>query len=91
MPEGSGPPIPWAAIPFFQGLKPAERDSLRPYVRLTTYEEGDTIFREREPALVFHFVLGGKVKPTHAASTGPRNTARLRLRAPGRRHSRYRT
>ena len=65
-----GVPVPWAAIPLFQSLKPAERESLRPLVRLKSYEEGETIFREGDPAATFHFVLGGKVKIVKAAPDG---------------------
>jgi len=64
------PPIPWAAIPLFQSLRPAERESLRPLVRHKSYEEGDTIFREGDPALWFHFILGGRVKIVKAAPDG---------------------
>lgn len=71
LPQPVGPPpIPWAAIPLFQSLKPAERDTLRPLVRIRSYEEGQTIFREGEPALMFHFILGGKVKIVKAAPAG---------------------
>jgi CRP/FNR family transcriptional regulator len=62
--------IPWAAVPLFQSLKPAERESLRPLVRLKSYEEGETIFREGQPALMFHFVLGGRVKIVKTAAAG---------------------
>jgi CRP-like cAMP-binding protein len=63
-------PIPWAVIPLFQALKPAERDALRPLVRLKSYEEGEVIFREGDPGMVFHFVLGGRVKVQKAAADG---------------------
>ncbi len=63
-------PIPWAAIPLFQSLKPAERESLRPLVRIRSYAEGEAIFREGEPALMFHFVLGGRIKIVKAAMAG---------------------
>lgn len=62
--------IPWAAIPLFQGLKPAEREALRPLVRIRAYEEGETVFREGEPASWFHFVLGGRVKIVKSAASG---------------------
>lgn len=62
--------IPWAAIPLFQGLKPAEREALRPLVRIRAYAEGETVFREGEPANRFHFVLGGRVKVVKAAASG---------------------
>ncbi len=62
--------VPWAAIPLFQSLKPAERESLRPLVRIKSYEEGETIFREGQPAMMFHFVLGGRVKIVKAAAAG---------------------
>jgi len=68
--EQAGRAIPWAAIPLFQSLKPAERESLRPLVRMHAYEEGAVIFREGEPALMFHFVLGGRVKVVKAAAAG---------------------
>ena len=68
-PAGSTP-IPWAAIPLFQSLRPAERESLRPLVRLKSYEEGDTVFREGDPATWFHFILGGRVKIVKAAPDG---------------------
>jgi len=64
------PPIPWAAIPLFQSLRPAERESLRPLVRLKSYEEGDTIFREGDAAVWFHFILGGRVKIVKATPDG---------------------
>src|SRR6185436_7114108 len=47
-------PIPWAVIPLFQALKPAERESLRPLVRIKAYEEGEVIFREGDPGAAFH-------------------------------------
>lgn len=62
--------VPWAAIPLFSSLKSVERDSLRPLVRIRSYDEGQTIFREGEPALMFHFILGGKVKIVKAAPAG---------------------
>jgi CRP-like cAMP-binding protein len=68
--SGGPPPIPWAAIPLFQSLRPAERESLRPLVRLKSYEEGDTVFREGDPASWFHFILGGRVKIVKAAPDG---------------------
>jgi CRP/FNR family cyclic AMP-dependent transcriptional regulator len=64
------PPIPWAAIPLFQSLTPAERDSLRSFVRMSPYEEGATIFREGDPAVMFHFILGGKVKIVKSSPAG---------------------
>lgn len=64
------PPIPWAAIPLFQSLRPEERESLRPLVRLKAYEEGETIFREGDSAVWFHFILGGRVKIVKAAPDG---------------------
>lgn len=63
-------PVPWAAIPLFQSLKPAERESLRPLVRIKSYEEGETIFREGDHAFMFHFILGGRVKIVKAAAGG---------------------
>ena len=63
-------PIPWAVIPLFQALKPAERESLRPLVRIKAYEEGEVIFREGDPGAAFHFVLGGRVKVQKAAADG---------------------
>ena len=68
--SSGGPPIPWAAIPLFQSLRPAERESLRPLVRLKAYEEGTAIFREGEPAAWFHFILGGRVKIVKSTPDG---------------------
>ena len=70
MDKPGSPPIPWAAIPLFQSLRPAERESLRPLVRLKSYEEGDTIFREGDAAVWFHFILGGRVKIVKATPDG---------------------
>ena len=71
MASSSGPiAIPWAVIPLFSSLKPAERESLRPLVRIRSYEEGETIFREGDAALHFHFILGGKVKIVKASPAG---------------------
>lgn len=70
MNKPDSPPIPWAAIPLFQSLRPAERESLRPLVRLKSYEEGDTIFREGDAAVWFHFILGGRVKIVKATPDG---------------------
>jgi len=39
-------------------------------VRIKAYEEGEAIFREGEPAHMFHFVLGGRVKVVKAAAGG---------------------
>ena len=57
-------------IPLFQALKPAEREALRPLVRITPYEEGEVIFREGDAGLTFHFILGGRVKVQKAAADG---------------------
>lgn len=65
-----GPLVPWAAIPLFQALKPVEREALRPFVHLRDYQEGERIFQEGEPALHFHFVLGGRVKVVKALADG---------------------
>lgn len=62
--------IPWAVIPLFQALKPAERETLRPLIRLRSYEAGEIIFREGDPGAVFHFILGGRVKVQKAAADG---------------------
>ena len=71
MPEPpGGPPIAWAAIPLFQSLKPEERGMLRPLVRMKSYEEEETIFREGDAALSLHFILGGRVKIVKAAPDG---------------------
>ncbi len=70
MPPIGSPAIPWAVIPLFSSLKPAERESLRPLVRIRSYDEGETIFREGDDALHFHFILGGKVKIVKAAPAG---------------------
>lgn len=64
------PPVPWAAIPLFQSLRPEERELLRPLVRLRSYEAGERIFSEGEAAHAFHFVLGGRVKVVKAGSGG---------------------
>jgi len=63
-------PIPWAAVPLFQSLKPQERESLRPLVRIRSYEAGETIFREGDPAVAFHFVIGGRVKIIKTSAAG---------------------
>lgn len=60
----------WAAIPLFQNLKPAEREKLRPLVRMKTYEEEETIFREGDAAVSLHFILGGRVKIVKTAPDG---------------------
>jgi len=39
-------------------------------VRVKSYAEGETIFREGDDALWFHFVLGGRVKIVKAAAAG---------------------
>jgi CRP-like cAMP-binding protein len=39
-------------------------------VRLKAYEEGETIFHEGDPAVWFHFVLGGRVKIVKATPDG---------------------
>ena len=57
-------------MPLFSSLKPAERESLRPFARIRSYAEAETIFREGEPASMFHFILGGKVKIVKAAPSG---------------------
>lgn len=80
-PPAGSPAVPWAVIPLFSSLKPAERDSLRPLVRIHAYEEGQTIFREGDPALQFHFVLGGKVKIVKATPAG--GDAILEIFGPG--------
>lgn len=70
MTSSGSPPLPWAAIPLFQSLRSTEREALRPLVRLRSYETHECIFREGEPALTFHFVLGGRVKVTKAGTGG---------------------
>jgi CRP/FNR family transcriptional regulator len=57
-------------IPLFQALKPAERETLRPLIRLKSYDAGEVIFREGDPGTVFHFILGGRVKVQKAAADG---------------------
>lgn len=69
-PTDANHPIAWAAIPLFQSLKPAERELLRPLVRSKSYGEGETVFREGDPALAFHFILGGKVKIVKMTPSG---------------------
>jgi CRP/FNR family transcriptional regulator len=39
-------------------------------VRIRSYDEGQVIFREGEPAQMFHFVLGGQVKIVKASPSG---------------------
>ena len=39
-------------------------------MRIRSYDEGETIFREGDPAVHFHFVLGGRVKIVKAAPSG---------------------
>jgi CRP-like cAMP-binding protein len=55
---------------LFQSLKPAERESLRPLVHIRSFDEGEEIFREGDPALMFHFILGGRVKIVKATAAG---------------------
>jgi CRP-like cAMP-binding protein len=65
-----GRAIPWAVIPLFQALKPAEREALRPLVVMKSYEEAEVIFNEGDPAAMFHFILGGRVKVQKAGADG---------------------
>jgi len=37
---------------------------------MKAYEEGETVFREGDPALTFHFVVGGKIKIVKTAPDG---------------------
>jgi CRP/FNR family transcriptional regulator len=64
------PPIPWAAIPLFQNLLPEERERVRPLVVMRSFDQGEAIFREGDPAARFHFIIGGRVKIVKSAPDG---------------------
>ncbi|HYV85799.1 MAG TPA: Crp/Fnr family transcriptional regulator [Patescibacteria group bacterium] len=63
-------PIPWTAVPLFQSLSQSERAHLLPLIRISSAEPGQVIFREGDPALMFHFITEGQVKIVKSAANG---------------------
>lgn len=61
--------IPFNAVPLLASVRPADRSLLEPLCRMKTYEKGEIIFREAEPAERIHFVIDGRVKIVKAAGT----------------------
>ena len=63
----SRPPIPFDAIPALSGLGPEDRRALEPLCELTSFDKGDTLFSEGDPAHRIHFLFVGRVKIIKAA------------------------
>jgi CRP/FNR family transcriptional regulator len=57
-------------VPLFQGLHPEERERLKPLAVISSFEQGEDVFREADPASQFHFILGGRVKIVKRAPDG---------------------
>jgi CRP-like cAMP-binding protein len=77
----AAPNIPWAAVPLFRHLNAQERERLRPLAVIRSFEQGEPIFAEGDPATQFHFILGGRVKIVKGAPDG--REIILEILAPG--------
>jgi CRP-like cAMP-binding protein len=61
------PPIPFDAIPALAGLGPEDRRALEPLCELASFDKGDALFTEGDPAHRIHFLFVGRVKIVKAA------------------------
>lgn len=61
------PPIPFGAIPALAGLGLEDRRALEPLCTLESFDKGETLFAEGEPAEKIHFLFAGRVKIVKAA------------------------
>jgi CRP/FNR family transcriptional regulator len=55
-------PIPFDAIPLLSALRPEDRAALAPLCRLRSFEKGEAVFHEGDPAGFIHFLVLGRVK-----------------------------
>jgi CRP-like cAMP-binding protein len=62
--------IPWAVIPLFQNLSAEERERLRPLALIRSFEPGERLFGEGDPAEQLHFILAGRFKIVKGAADG---------------------
>jgi len=62
--------VPWAAIPLFQNLSKEERERLRPLALIRSFEPGERVFGEGDPADQLHFILAGRFKIVKGAADG---------------------
>ena len=61
------PPVPFDAIPILAPLTAEDRAALSRLCELRSYEKGETIFEEGDPAVFIHFLFLGRVKIVKAA------------------------
>ncbi|HEU5162824.1 MAG TPA: Crp/Fnr family transcriptional regulator [Thermoanaerobaculia bacterium] len=60
-------PIPFRSIPTLAALTPQDREAVEPLCRIATFDRGEVIFREGDPAERIWFLAAGKVKIVKAA------------------------
>jgi len=58
------------SVPYFTGLSPAEIESMRRFIFEKTFERGEVILLEGEPAGVLFFVVSGVVKVFKTSAEG---------------------
>ena len=61
------PPIPFDAIPALSGLGPEDRRALEPLCELASFDKGEALFSEGDPAERIYFLFVGRVKIVKAA------------------------
>jgi CRP/FNR family transcriptional regulator len=59
--------IPFRSIPTLAGLTPQDREAVEPLCRIATFDRGEVIFREGDPAERIWFLATGRVKIVKAA------------------------
>ncbi|MGE3277728.1 MAG: Crp/Fnr family transcriptional regulator [Vicinamibacterales bacterium] len=59
-----------ARIPFFRRVRPAERSHVAAATRLRTYDKGEVIFSEGDPADAFIAIVDGRVKIFKSTASG---------------------
>lgn len=59
--------IPFNAIPLLAAMNREDRAALEPLCRLRDYDQGETVFREGDPADRIHLIHTGRVKIVKSA------------------------
>jgi CRP/FNR family transcriptional regulator, nitrogen oxide reductase regulator len=59
--------IPFRSIPTLAALTPQDREAVEPLCRIATFDRGEVIFREGDPAERIWFLAAGRVKIVKAA------------------------
>lgn len=59
--------IPFRTIPTLAALTPQDREAVEPLCRMATFDRGEVIFREGDPAERIWFLATGRVKIVKAA------------------------